>query len=120
MNPIDYKTIDECCPDGEDFQNWVMKFHIKIHPKLVKQTPPENKVKEEFPNNQICRHCEENPIVPCQSLCRDCFLSLDIEEEEEEEELQPHCYKCFNMNMNLNTECLKCDKLHCINCVCDC
>lgn len=31
--------------------------------------------------NQLCRHCEEKPIVPCQSLCEDCFLSLDIEDE---------------------------------------
>lgn len=30
-----YKSIDDCIPDGKDFQNWVQKTHLKIHPELV-------------------------------------------------------------------------------------
>jgi hypothetical protein len=45
-----------------------------------------------FPSNQLCRHCEEKPILRGESLCRDCFLNNDEEEEEEaepDEEAEP-------------------------------
>jgi hypothetical protein len=32
-----YKTLDECIPDGQDFQNWVMRTHLKIHPKIIEK-----------------------------------------------------------------------------------
>lgn len=36
-----------------------------------------------------------------------------VEEEEEKEEIQPHCYVCYNMNMNMNVTCFRCAKIYC-------
>lgn len=33
--------------------------------------------------------------------------------EEEKEEIQPHCYLCYNMNMNINVTCCGCAKIYC-------
>ena len=39
--------------------------------------------------------------------------------DDEEEELQPHCYICYNMNMNINITCFNCRKTCCKNhCYC--
>ena len=31
----------------------------------------------------------------------------------EQDEIQPHCYMCFNMNMNIIVTCFNCYKLYC-------
>ena len=35
----DAPILDECIPDGEDFQNWISKTHLKIHPELINKNP---------------------------------------------------------------------------------
>jgi len=30
-----YKTLDECIPDNQYFQDWVYKTHLRIHPKII-------------------------------------------------------------------------------------
>ena len=81
--------------------------------------------------NCICADCyngeyeeeeeeEEDPKTkPCSCGCDviggscEKGLAIDNGEDDEEEEIQPHCYKCFNMNMNLNVNCFVCDKIYC-------
>jgi hypothetical protein len=46
-----------------------------------------------FPSNQLCRHCEEKPILRGESLCRDCFLNND-DEVEDEKETKYTCEEC--------------------------
>jgi hypothetical protein len=41
------------------------------------------------------------------------ILIIESDSESEDEEIQPHCYKCFNMNMSINVNCFYCDKLYC-------
>jgi hypothetical protein len=38
VSPTIHKTLEDCIPEGQDFQNWVIKTHIKIHP-LIKKEP---------------------------------------------------------------------------------
>ena len=49
------------------------KNNKKFHPVAPVCLP----VTKEFPSNQICRKCEEEPIVRGESLCRGCFISDD-------------------------------------------
>jgi hypothetical protein len=28
------KSLQECVPEGDDFQRWVMKTHLRIYPEL--------------------------------------------------------------------------------------
>lgn len=28
------KSLEECIPEGDDFQRWVMRTHLRIHPEL--------------------------------------------------------------------------------------
>lgn len=30
------KSLEECIPEGDDFQRWVYKTHIKLHPALMR------------------------------------------------------------------------------------
>jgi hypothetical protein len=56
--------------------------------------------------------CEDCGIAEEQDKCDTCAEELK-NEEEEEEAIQPHCYKCFNMNMSITVNCFTCDKLYC-------
>lgn len=63
----------------------------------------------------ITRNSKEHDECRCDDdgenwICADCYNG---EYDEEEEEIQPHCYKCFNMNMSMNVNCFVCDKLYC-------
>jgi hypothetical protein len=30
------KPLMDCAPEGDDFQRWVMRTHLRIHPELVR------------------------------------------------------------------------------------
>ena len=34
----EYKILEDCIPNGKDFQNWLIRFHLKIHPQLIKKS----------------------------------------------------------------------------------
>jgi len=60
-------------------------------------------------SNQMCRHCENKPILRGESLCRDCFLDDEICKECEEEEEEDTCICGTEPNKN-------CDQHSCLNC----
>lgn len=41
-------SLDESVPDGQDFQNWVIKTHMKVHVQLIKYINSKNPKIEEF------------------------------------------------------------------------
>jgi hypothetical protein len=63
-----YKTLDESIPDLKDFQDWVYKTHLKLHPRIIKN---------------ICSRCEER----CdEELCFECYVELKKEFEQKLED----------------------------------
>jgi hypothetical protein len=52
-----YKILDECIPDGQDFQDWVYKTHLRIHPKIIQHYNINNTKDEDEDEDEIQPHC---------------------------------------------------------------
>ena len=66
--------IDDCIPDGKDFQNWVMRTHLKVFPELRGDV----RVKYVLGDYEFqCSKC-----IPCfesgKECCRGCGLDFAV------------------------------------------
>ena len=74
------------------YKNSIKDVEFIIERKLTKGKKIEFIICE-IQSNQLCRECQEKPILRGESLCRDCFLN-DDEEVEYEKETKYTCEEC--------------------------
>jgi len=109
--------------DGElDFDQSTMVAYLwNMEYENLKERCDDDMTFDDF-ENVLWRHIMGSVVSLLMKNDKNCDLVNDLYknmtgkgawEDEEKEEMQPHCYRCNNMNMNLNVVCEECDKIFC-------